>query len=250
MTESTKIEIDPSIKQACYKAIVLYCHDCGVNTTELNKLVENNNMTNDKLLAFRTVIKDAEKISKERKDSITDLISIISDIDFSVSSLFLQIIKYLEKMRTGWWFFTTGNSRLKHHFNKVVFTEFNAAELDAALIKNLKAQNGSSNVPIDSETATKLRDAEQQVIYLKSQIFSFEDKIKKLKIRLEERNAKIINLLKQNKRLIANDIISSSDIEKLDSLYDSLEIELKKYEEKKQALSENDDVNFRQKSHP
>lgn len=237
-TFNVSLGIDPVIKLAFYRAIVHYCHDCHVDTTDLNKLVETSDMTDDKVLALKQEIEMTDKISKERKDNIINLITLISEINDSAALLFLQIIMYLNTLRTGWWIFTTGNSRLKQYFNAAL-EQFDAMEHDTRLINHLKAQKSFSCVPPDVETAIQLGKTEERIKYLESFVNSYQEKIRQLEEIIENKDEKIIALLNDNRRILENNLT----IEDADRLHMTFTQELSSFPQEDSVHSGNNSHN-------
>ncbi len=171
-----KLHIPDEVKIACMQAIAGYCEYKKVKVNALDELIGDGIVTRQKLMQIKVSMRNVKSISEQRKQDIDNLIDIIDNIDTTVGSLYSALLGYLNKMKTGFWIFNTGNSELKNQFAKImqIFSPVDwDKKLEQSIIEQMHANPTDQNVQksgarVIAFTNTNLSRYEQELGRAKS----------------------------------------------------------------------------------
>ncbi len=138
MAVKVKLRVPMEIRVALIQAISNYLDYRHVKVLALEEMITENKLAKNQMASARAAIHTLKTISSVRKNDLCQLLDIIYEHHTTVGDLFTMLLTYLSTLQTGWWIFTTGQSKLKTEIMQVI-QRYNATEWDNRAIQAVNA---------------------------------------------------------------------------------------------------------------
>jgi hypothetical protein len=169
-----KMYIEDEVKKDCLQAISEYCQYKGEFMPALDELILSTVLTRKAITEIKKSIRGLKNISEDRKQNMETLIDIIDQINTTVGTLYTNLLKYLNTIKTGWWIFQTGRSELKNQFIAVM-NQYPAEDWDRKMLEDLERQaNAQQHAEPGNNDSEHVTSMARNIAYAQSNLARYE----------------------------------------------------------------------------